>query len=44
MVQVIEKKIISRIYGRGMGWSLNQIDFAADFGEANIHQALFSER
>ncbi|MBA3032418.1 MAG: hypothetical protein KKF85_13505 [Gammaproteobacteria bacterium] len=39
-MQAIEKKILSRIYGRGRGWAFTKTDFVADFGEANIHKAL----
>lgn len=39
-MQPIEQKVLSRIYGRGRGWAFTKIDFIADFGEANIHQAL----
>jgi hypothetical protein len=39
-MQPIEQKILSRIYGRGRGWAFTKIDFVAEFGEANIHQAL----
>jgi hypothetical protein len=39
-MQAIEQKILSRIYGRGMGWAFTKIDFVTDFGEANIHKAL----
>ncbi len=42
MSQSIEKKIISRIYGRGRGWSFTKTDFVSEFGEANIHQVLSS--
>lgn len=42
MSQGIEKKVISRIYGRGRGWAFTKTDFVAEFGEANIHQALSS--
>ena len=42
MIQGIEKKIISRIYGRGRGWVFTKTDFVAEFDEANIHQALSS--
>lgn len=38
--QPIEKKVISRIYGRGRGWAFTKTDFIAEFGEQNIHQAL----
>ena len=41
-MQSIEDKIISRIYGRGRGWAFTKTDFVAEFGEANIHQALSS--
>ncbi|MDZ7751786.1 MAG: DUF6088 family protein [Gammaproteobacteria bacterium] len=41
-MQPVEKKIISRIYGRGRGWAFTKADFAPDFSEANIHQALSS--
>jgi hypothetical protein len=39
-MQAIEQKILSRVYGRGRGWAFTKIDFVADFGEVNIHQAL----
>lgn len=42
MSQGIENKVISRIYGRGKGWAFTKTDFVAEFGEANIHQALSS--
>ena len=42
MPQPIENKIISRIYGRGRGWAFTKRDFVAEFGEANIYQALSS--
>ena len=42
MTQGIEDKVISRIYGRGRGWAFTKTDFVAEFGEANIHQALSS--
>jgi hypothetical protein len=32
--------MLSRIYGRGRGWAFTKIDFVAEFGEVNIHQAL----
>jgi len=38
--QPIERKVISRIYGRGRGWAFTKTDFIAEFGEQNIHQAL----
>ena len=38
IMQPIEQKILSRIYGRGRGWAFTKIDFVAEFGEANIHQ------
>lgn len=41
-MQAIEAKILSRIYGRGRGWAFTKTDFVAEFGEANIHQALSS--
>lgn len=41
-MQAVENKIISRIYGRGRGWAFTKTDFAAEFGESNIHQALSS--
>ena len=41
-MQPIDKKILSRIYGRGRGWAFTKIDFVAEFGEVNIHQALSS--
>lgn len=39
-MQPVEQKILSRIYGRGRGWAFTKVDFVAEFGEANIHQAL----
>jgi len=39
-MQPVEQQILSRIYGRGRGWAFTKIDFVAEFGEANIHQAL----
>ncbi len=42
MLQNIESKIISRIYGRGRGWACTKTDFVTGFGENNIHQALSS--
>jgi hypothetical protein len=41
-MQAIDQKILSRIYGRGRGWAFTKIDFVAEFGEVNIHQALSS--
>jgi uncharacterized protein DUF6088 len=41
-MQPIENKILSRIYGRGRGWAFTKVDFVAEFGEINIHQALSS--
>jgi hypothetical protein len=38
-MQSVEQKILSRIYGRGRGWSFTKTDFVASFGEANIHKA-----
>lgn len=42
MSQGIESKILSRVYGRGMGWAFTKTDFVTEFGEANVHQALSS--
>lgn len=42
MSQGIKNRIISRIYGRGRGWAFTKTEFVAEFGEANIHQALSS--
>jgi len=39
-MQAIDKKILSRIHGRGRGWAFTKTDFVAEFGAANIHQAL----
>lgn len=39
-MQAVDQRILSRIYGRGRGWAFTKTDFVADFGEANIHQAL----
>lgn len=41
-MQPIETNLISRIYGRGRGWTFTKTDFAAEFGEDNIPQALSS--
>ena len=41
-MQAIEKKILSRIQGRGRGWAFTKTDFVAEFGAANILQALSS--
>lgn len=41
-MQAIDNKVLSRIYGRGRGWAFTKIDFVAEFGEVNIHQALSS--
>jgi hypothetical protein len=30
-MQPIEKRLLSRIYERGRGWSFTKIDFAAEF-------------
>lgn len=42
VMQAIDKKILSMIYGRGRGWAFTKTDFVAGFGEGNIHQALSS--
>jgi hypothetical protein len=39
-MQAIEKKILSRVYGRGEGWAFTKVDFVAEFGEVGIHQSL----
>ena len=39
-MQAIDKKILSRIYGRGRGWAFTKVDFVLDFDEARIHKAL----
>ena len=41
-MQPIEEQMLSRIYGRGRGWTFTKTDFVANFGEANIYQALSS--
>lgn len=35
-VQAIEQKILSQIYGRGLGWAFTKTDFVAGFGEAEV--------
>ena len=35
-MQTIEDKIVSRIYGRGRGWSFTANDFSAEFGRSTI--------
>ena len=42
MSQGIDKKVIIRLYGPGRGWAFTKTYFVAEFGETNIHQALFS--
>jgi len=42
MTQPIDKKVISRTYGRGRGWAFTKTDFVSEFGETNIHKALSS--
>jgi len=37
-MQTVDKKMLSRIYGRGRGWAFTKTDFVAEFGEANIHK------
>jgi hypothetical protein len=39
-MQSIDNKILSRIYGRGRGWTFFAKDFSAEFGGANIDKAL----
>jgi len=39
-MQSIEDKIVSRIYGRGRGWSFTPNDFVGEFARANIDKAL----
>lgn len=39
-MQSIEDKIVSRIYGRGRGWSFTPNDFIGDFPRANIDKSL----
>lgn len=39
-MQAIDNKIISRIYGRGRGWSFTRTDFVSDFDDSNIRKAL----
>lgn len=39
-MQSTENKILSRIYGRGRGWSFFAKDFCAEFASVNIDKAL----
>jgi len=39
-MQTIESKIISRIYGRGRGWSFSANDFSAEFKRSSIDWVL----
>jgi len=39
-MQTIESKIISRVYGRGRGWSFSANDFSADFKRSSIDWVL----
>jgi len=39
-MQTIESKIISRIYGRGRGWSFSANDFTAEFKRSSIDWVL----
>ena len=41
-MQPIDQKILSSVYGRVRWWAFTKIDCVAEFGEANIHQALSS--
>lgn len=40
IVQAINKKAISRIYGRGRGWAFSSNDFVEDFSRSQIDNAL----
>jgi len=40
MMQSIEDKMISRIYGRGRGWAFTPNDFVGEFPRASIDKAL----
>jgi hypothetical protein len=39
-VQALNKKAISRIYGRGRGWAFSSNDFVEDFSRSQIDNAL----
>jgi hypothetical protein len=39
MAQSVKNQIISRIYGRGMGWVFSPKDFTGDFGRVDIDAA-----
>ncbi|MBI5751770.1 MAG: hypothetical protein HZA59_06445 [Hydrogenophilales bacterium] len=39
-MQSINKKVISRIYGRGRGWAFASNDFVADFSRSQVDYAL----
>ena len=39
-MQPFNKKVISRIYGRGRGWAFSASDFVEDFSRAQIDYAL----
>ena len=40
MTQVLESKVISRVYGKGKGWAFSQNDFS-DLGRADsVRKAL----
>jgi len=40
IMQTIEDKIVSRIYGRGRGWAFSPNDFTGSFSRANIDKSL----
>ena len=40
-MQTIEKKVGSRIYGRGRGWAFGANDFSAEFGRSTIDWVLY---
>lgn len=40
ILQSVDNKIISRIYGRGRGWAFSKTDFVSDFDESSIHKSL----
>jgi len=42
IMQTIENKILSRIYGHGRGWSFSANDFAAEFKRSSIDWVLYN--
>ena len=42
ILQSIDNKVISRIYGHRRGWAFTKIDFEFDFDASNIHESVWA--